>query len=75
MSVVSSFVRSPTANTEVFQCIRLLGSLQDAILNYHAPAQVRTPRIAVTTPMRHDCTLLYMVLNLASLLIVKSKSI
>ena len=55
--MISSFVRAPTANMEVFQRIQLLGSLLDAILNHRVHAQKHVPCIAVTMPMRHDSTL------------------
>ena len=48
----------------VFQCIWLLDSLQDAILNHHAHAQKRTPPIAITMPMKHDCTLPWFSISL-----------
>ena len=66
------FVSVPT---EVFQRIRLLCSLQDAIFNNRAHAQKRAPRTVVTTPMRHDCIYTSMVPNLAlpRLLIVSQR--
>ena len=48
MSVTSS------APTDVLQRIRLLRSLKDPILDHRAHAQKCVPRIAVTTPVRHD---------------------